>query len=75
MDGVLSDFEGSFSGNYGPDTLKTRDKKLWTQEWPDFILNKKGFCLGNYLALLLSFSPIVIGSAKAVISRSNFRDL
>jgi hypothetical protein len=43
MDGVLSDFEGSFSGNYGPDTLKTRDKKLWTQEWPDFILNKKGF--------------------------------
>ncbi len=43
MDGVLSDFEGSFSGNYGPDTLKTRDKKLWTEEWPDFILNKKGF--------------------------------
>ena len=43
MDGVLSDFEGSFSGHYGPDSLKSRDKKMWIEEWPDFILNKKGF--------------------------------
>ena len=43
MDGVLSDFEGAFASHYGQDTLKNRDKKIWTTEWPDFILNKKGF--------------------------------
>jgi hypothetical protein len=43
MDGVLSDFESSFSGFYGPDTLKIREKKMWTEEWPNFILEKKGF--------------------------------
>ena len=43
MDGVICDFEGSFSSFYGQDTLKNRDKKLWTQEWPNFILEKKGF--------------------------------
>lgn len=43
MDGVLSDFEGAFAKEYGQDTLKNRDKKIWTTEWPDFILNKKGF--------------------------------
>jgi len=43
MDGVLCDFEGGFSEHYGPETLKNRDKKLWTNEWPDFILEKRGF--------------------------------
>jgi hypothetical protein len=43
MDGVISDFEGSFSSFYGQDVLKNRDKKLWTQEWPNFILEKRGF--------------------------------
>ena len=43
MDGVLSDFEGAFAKEYGQETLKNRDKKIWTNEWPDFILNKRGF--------------------------------
>ena len=43
MDGVLCDFEGAFAKEYGQDTLKNRDKKIWTNEWPDFILNKRGF--------------------------------
>ena len=43
MDGVLCDFEGAFSKAYRQDTLKNRDKKIWTNEWPDFILNKRGF--------------------------------
>lgn len=43
MDGVISDFEGSFSSLYGAETLKNRDKKMWTNEWPNFILEKRGF--------------------------------
>ena len=48
MDGVLSDFEGAFAKEYGQDTLKNRDKKIWTTEWPDFILNKRGFATLEY---------------------------
>jgi 5'-nucleotidase len=48
MDGVIADFEGAFTGLYGKDILKMRDKKIWTTEWPDFILNKKGFETLNY---------------------------
>jgi hypothetical protein len=43
MDGVLTDFEKSFRDNYGQDALAHRDRKLWTENWPDFILNKRGF--------------------------------
>ena len=48
MDGVLTDFEGAFAKLYGKDTLKNRDKKIWTTEWPDFILNQKGFATLEY---------------------------
>jgi hypothetical protein len=37
MDGVLSDFEKQFSDLYGQEALKNRDRKLWTEQWPDFI--------------------------------------
>lgn len=48
MDGVLTDFEGAFTGLYGKDILSMRDRKMWTQEWPDFIVNKKGFATLEY---------------------------
>jgi hypothetical protein len=41
MDGVLSDFEKQFGDLYGEEALKNRDRKLWTEQWPDFIENKQ----------------------------------
>ena len=41
MDGVLSDFEKQFGDLYGAEALKNRDRKLWTEQWPDFIENKQ----------------------------------
>jgi phosphoserine aminotransferase len=41
MDGVLSDFEKQFIGLYGEDSLKNRDRKLWSEDWPDFIQRKQ----------------------------------
>ena len=41
MDGVLSDFEKQFGDLYGKTALKNRDRKLWTEQWPDFIENKQ----------------------------------
>ena len=41
MDGVLSDFEKQFCDLYGEEALKSRDRKLWTEDWPDFIQNKQ----------------------------------
>lgn len=41
MDGVLSDFEKQFGGLYGQEALKNRDRKLWVEQWPDFIENKQ----------------------------------
>ena len=41
MDGVLSDFERKFGELYGEAALKNRDRKLWTEDWPDFIQNKQ----------------------------------
>ena len=41
MDGVLSDFEKQFGDLYGETALKNRDRKLWTEQWPDFIENKQ----------------------------------
>jgi len=43
MDGVLCDFEDKFRQYYGIDSLKKRDRKEWSKDWEDFILNKKGF--------------------------------
>ena len=37
MDGVLCDFERKFEELYGEEALKNRDRKLWTEDWPDFI--------------------------------------
>ena len=37
MDGVLCDFERKFGELYGEEALKNRDRKLWTEDWPDFI--------------------------------------
>jgi 5'(3')-deoxyribonucleotidase len=43
MDGVLSDFEKKFIEYYGFLSLSKRDRKEWSKDWEDFILNKKGF--------------------------------
>jgi len=43
MDGVLTNFVAEFSRHYGLESLKNRDKKLWTEDWPNFILVKRGF--------------------------------
>ena len=37
MDGVLCDFEKKFGELYGEEALKNRSRKLWTEQWPDFI--------------------------------------
>ena len=37
MDGVLCDFEKQFAQLYGESALKNRERKLWTEQWPDFI--------------------------------------
>lgn len=41
MDGVLSDFEKQFTDLYGEDSLKKRDRKLWSEDWSDFIERKQ----------------------------------
>ena len=41
MDGVLSDFEKQFKDLYGEQSLKNRDRKLWSEDWPDFIQRKQ----------------------------------
>ena len=43
MDGVLCDFEEKFMQYYGMISLAKRDRKQWSVDWEDFILNKKGF--------------------------------
>jgi len=43
MDGVLSDFEKKFIEYYGQLSLAKRDRKQWSKDWEDFVLNKKGF--------------------------------
>ena len=43
MDGVLCDFEKKFIDYYGFLSLGKRDRKQWSGDWEDFILNKKGF--------------------------------
>lgn len=43
MDGVLCDFEKKFTEYYGFLSLAKRDRKEWSKDWEDFILNKKGF--------------------------------
>jgi 5'(3')-deoxyribonucleotidase len=43
MDGVLADFEKKFIDYYGFLSLGKRDRKEWSKDWEDFILNKKGF--------------------------------
>lgn len=43
MDGVLADFEKKFTEYYGFISLSKRDRKEWSQDWEDFILNKHGF--------------------------------
>lgn len=43
MDGVLADFEEKFREYYGGDSLQKRNRKEWSNDWADFILNKKGF--------------------------------
>lgn len=43
MDGVLCDFEKKFTELYGPLSLTKRDRKQWSKDWEDFILNQHGF--------------------------------
>ena len=43
MDGVLCDFEKKFTEYYGLLSLAKRDRKEWSKDWEDFVLNKKGF--------------------------------
>ena len=43
MDGVLCDFEKEFTRHYGFLSLAKRDRKEWSKDWEDFILNQKGF--------------------------------
>ena len=39
MDGVLCDFEKRFTDLYGKDALGARDRKNFTTNWPNFIMN------------------------------------
>jgi len=43
MDGVLSDFEKKFRDLYGQESLEKRDRKEWSKNWEDFIMNKNAF--------------------------------
>jgi ribonucleotide monophosphatase NagD (HAD superfamily) len=43
MDGVLCNFEKKFMEYYGFVSLAKRERKEWSKDWEDFILNKKGF--------------------------------
>ena len=39
MDGVLCDFEKRFTDLYGKDALGARDRKNFTTNWPNFIMD------------------------------------
>ena len=39
MDGVLCDFEKRFTDLYGKDALGSRDRKNFTTNWPNFIMD------------------------------------
>jgi hypothetical protein len=43
MDGCLTNFEKKFMEYYGFLSLAKRERKEWSKDWEDFILNKKGF--------------------------------
>lgn len=43
MDGVLCDFEKKFRDLYGTLSLEKRDRKEWSKDWQDFIVNKHAF--------------------------------
>ena len=45
MDGVLCDFEKRFTTLYGKDALGARDRKNFTTNWPNFIMD------GNFESL------------------------
>ena len=45
MDGVLCDFEKRFTDLYGKDALGARDRKNFTTNWPNFIMD------GNFESL------------------------
>ena len=45
MDGVLCDFEKRFTELYGKDALGARDRKNFTTNWPNFIMD------GNFESL------------------------
>ena len=45
MDGVLCDFEKRFTELYGKDALGSRDRKNFTTNWPNFIMD------GNFESL------------------------
>ena len=45
MDGVLCNFEKRFTELYGKDALGARDRKNFTTNWPNFIMN------GNFESL------------------------
>ena len=45
MDGVLCDFEKRFTALYGKDALGARDRKNFTTNWPNFIMD------GNFESL------------------------
>ena len=45
MDGVLCDFEKRFTSLYGKDALGSRDRKNFTTNWPNFIMD------GNFESL------------------------
>ena len=45
MDGVLCDFEKRFTSLYGKDALGARDRKNFTTNWPNFIMD------GNFESL------------------------
>ena len=40
MDGVLCNFEKRFTELYGKDALGSRDRKNFTTNWPNFIMDK-----------------------------------
>lgn len=41
MDGVLTDFEGRFAKKFGYPAMSVRDRKNFSQEWPEFIQDKE----------------------------------
>lgn len=43
LDGCITNFEKKFVEHYGFLSLAKRDRKEWSKDWEDFILNKKGF--------------------------------